>query len=148
MNFSKFLKSSKAISPIFATLILIAIVIIAGVVIYMFTSSHYAAMTSGVTTAQEEVSIEGVAAVQATKSGNFTVWAEPKSTAAVSINSAIIKNANGNVLTVIQVGPTKLNSGALTKVTGNYAFVKGSIYSITLVSARGGTFVSPSFESH
>lgn len=82
-------------SFVFATLILIAIVIIAGVVVYMFTSSHYTAMTSGVTTTREEVSIEGAAAVQATQSGNFTVWAECKSTATVSINSAIIKMPTG-----------------------------------------------------
>ncbi len=44
-TFRKFMKNSKAISPIFATLILIAIAVIAGVVVYMFTSGTLATMT-------------------------------------------------------------------------------------------------------
>ena len=46
MNFKRMMKNSKAISPIFATLILIAIAVIAGVVVYMFTSGTLATMTS------------------------------------------------------------------------------------------------------
>ena len=40
MNYKKFMKNSKAISPIFATLILIAIAVIAGVVVYMFVQRN------------------------------------------------------------------------------------------------------------
>ena len=43
-NFRSFMKNCKAISPIFATLILIAIAVIAGVVVYMFTSGYLADM--------------------------------------------------------------------------------------------------------
>ena len=42
-----FNRNIKAISPIFATLILIAIAVIAGVVVYMFTSGTLATMTGG-----------------------------------------------------------------------------------------------------
>ena len=59
-SFKKFVKNSKAISPIFATLILIAIAVIAGVVVYMFTSGTLATMTNGGTAAQEKSSIQGV----------------------------------------------------------------------------------------
>ena len=55
MNFKRMMKNSKAISPIFATLILIAIAVIAGVVVYMFTSGTFATMTSGGTAGQEKV---------------------------------------------------------------------------------------------
>ena len=41
-----FRRNLKGISPIFATLILIAIAVIAGVVVYMFTSGTLASMTS------------------------------------------------------------------------------------------------------
>ena len=53
------MKNRKAISPIFATLILIAIAVIAGVVVYMFTSGTLATMTNGGTAAQEKVSVQG-----------------------------------------------------------------------------------------
>ncbi len=49
-----FNRNLKAISPIFATLILIAIAVIAGVVVYMFTSGTLATMTGGGTAAQEK----------------------------------------------------------------------------------------------
>ena len=59
-SFKKFIKNSKAISPIFATLILIAIAVIAGVVVYMFTSGTLATMTNGGTAGQEKVSVQAV----------------------------------------------------------------------------------------
>ena len=59
-NLRKFMKNRKAISPIFATLILIAIAVIAGVVVYMFTSGTLATMTGGGTAAQEKVSVQAV----------------------------------------------------------------------------------------
>ena len=58
MNFKRMMKNSKAISPIFATLILIAIAVIAGVVVYMFTSGTLATMTSGGTAGQEKVTVQ------------------------------------------------------------------------------------------
>jgi flagellin-like protein len=54
MNFKRLMKNNKGISPIFATLILIAIAVIAGVVVYMFTSGTLATMTGGGTEAQEK----------------------------------------------------------------------------------------------
>ena len=64
-NFKKLIKNRKGISPIFATLILIAIAVIAGVVVYMFTSGTLATMTGGGTAAQEKVSVQAVQASQA-----------------------------------------------------------------------------------
>jgi flagellin-like protein len=55
-----FRKSTRGLSPIFATLILIAIAVIAGIVVYMFTSGTLASMTGGGTAGQEKVAIQGV----------------------------------------------------------------------------------------
>ncbi len=144
------MKNRKAISPIFATLILIAIAVIAGVVVYMFTSGTLATMTGGGTAAQEKVSIQAAAGVStaggSTTGGNFTVWAQCTSGGPVSITNAIIKDSNGNVLSTVAATAT-LNAGTLTQVTGTYAFTQGSSYTITLVSAKGGNFVSSSFTS-
>ena len=66
-NFKKLIKNSKAISPIFATLILIAIAVIAGVVVYMFTSEILATMTGGGTAGTEKVSVQAANPIQQNK---------------------------------------------------------------------------------
>ena len=63
-KFQKIIKNSKAISPIFATLILIAIAVIAGVVVYMFTSGTLATITGGGTAGKEKVSVQAASYVQ------------------------------------------------------------------------------------
>ena len=60
MKFTKLMKNKKAISPIFASLILIAIAVIAGIVVYAFTSGTIATMTGGGTAAQEKVMVQAV----------------------------------------------------------------------------------------
>ena len=59
-NIKRFMKNRKAISPIFATLILIAIAVIAGVVVYAFTSGYLSTMTNNTNAAQEKVTVQGV----------------------------------------------------------------------------------------
>ncbi len=141
-----FNRNLKAISPIFATLILIAIAVIAGVVVYMFTSGTLATMTGGGTAAQEKVSVQA-AAGNTTATKGFTVWAQCTSGGPVAINSAIIKDVNGNVLTTVALNPNvSLVSGTLTTISGAYdGFASGSSYTVTLVSTKGGNFVSTSF---
>ena len=145
----RFTRNRKAISPIFATLILIAIAVIAGVVVYMFTSGTLATMTGGGTAAQEKVSVMA-AAGNTTVTKGFTVWAQCTTGGPVSITNAIIKDASGNVLATVAVTgtPVSLVAGTLTQITGAYSnFVLGSSYTITLVSAQGGNFVSSSFKA-
>lgn len=139
-----FNRNLKGISPIFATLILIAIAVIAGVVVYTFTSGTLATMTGGGTAAQEKVSVQA-AAGNTTVTKGFTVWAQCTSGGPVDITSAIIKDVNGNVLTTVAVTKT-LTAGTLTQISGAYdSFVQGSSYTITLVSTKGGNFVSTGF---
>ena len=143
MNYKRFIKNRKAISPIFATLILIAIAVIAGVVVYMFTSGTLATMTGGGTAAQEKVSVQAVS----TNSTGFTAYVQSTSGGTVKITNAIIKDNSGIVLSTVAVGgtPVSLTSGQLTPITGLYTFTSGNTYTITLVSQAGGNFVSSSF---
>ena len=138
-----FNRNLRAISPIFATLILIAIAVIAGVVVYMFTSGTLATMTGGGTAAQEKVSVQAVS----TNSTGFTAYAQSTSGSVVKITNAIIKDSSGVVLSTVAVGgtPVSLTSGQLMTVTGLYTFISGSSYTVTLVSQAGGNFVSSSF---
>jgi flagellin-like protein len=140
-----FNRNIKAISPIFATIILIAISVVAGVVVYMFTSGTLATMTGGGTAAQEKVSVQAVS----TNSTGFTAYAQSTSGSVVKITNAIIKDSSGVVLSTVAVGgaPVSLTSGQLVSVTGLYTFTSGNSYTITLVSQAGGNFVSSSFKA-
>jgi flagellin-like protein len=144
MNYKKFMKNNTAISPIFATLILIAIAVIAGVVVYMFTSGTLATMTGGGTAAQEKVSIQGVQSTSTVVS----VYAQNTGAGTVTINGMILKDSSGTTLqTTSDIGGTpNLAAGALQTLTGTFTttIAPGS-YTVTLTTAKGGSFVSSSF---
>jgi len=146
MNYKKFMKNSKAISPIFATLILIAIAVIAGVVVYMFTSGTLATMTSGGTAGQEKITVE---AASISASGSTTVYIEQTGGPLATINGLIIKNSAGNTVVVVTPtsSPLTLTLGQLTTVsgtTGGSPVTAGTSYTITVTTKAGGSFVSSS----
>ena len=146
MMLNKMRKNAKALSPIFATLILIAIAVIAGIVVYMFTSGTIGSMTSGGTAAQEKAAVQGV---DVTGVGACTVLASYVSGGnAITINGAIVRDADGTQQqgTVAAPGTELPTTGALTQVSvTGITLIATHTYSITLTSAKGGAFVSSSF---
>ncbi len=153
MNYKRMMKNSKAISPIFATLILIAIAVIAGVVVYMFTSGTLATMTAGGTAGQEKITVQGASIVSGT--GSVTVYIEQTGGPTATINSLIIKDSTGSTVGVITAlapsatgtptaSPIPLGAGQLTTISGATpsGVVKGSSYSVTVTTAAGGNFIS------
>ena len=142
MKFTKLLKSKKAISPIFASLILIAIAVIAGIVVYMFTSGTIGGLTSGGTAAQEKAAVQGVGNI--TSSG-FNVYASYVSGGNnITINGAVVKNSNGQSYVGIAAG-TLDTSGALVTIPVGVANLPSGSYSVTITSSKGGSFTSSSF---
>ena len=92
---AKLRRDTKALSPIFAVLLLIAIAVIAGIIIYMFTSGYMSSMMGGGTTGQEKVAVEAVvwdgttlAALAINTGGNPPVV----------ITSVILRDSTGNAL--------------------------------------------------
>ena len=145
MDYKRIVRSRKAISPIFATLILIAIAVIAGVVVYMFTSGTLATMTNGGTAAQEKVAIQGVQ--YAHSATTINVYAENMGTGSVTVNGLIIKDSQGNTVEVAtSFSNVALATGNLVTVPGTIvALTQGSAYTVTLTTTKGGSFVSSSF---
>ena len=144
------MKNRKAISPIFATLILIAIAVIAGVVVYMFTSGTLATMTGGGTAGQEKVTVQAVSYSGTT----LTVYVQQTGGPAATINGLIVKDSSGNTVasaTNIGVAPSPspttvtLTSGTLTTITASATISTPGAYTVTVTTAAGGSFVSPSF---
>jgi len=142
-----FRRNIKGISPIFATLILIAIAVIAGVVVYMFTSGTLATMTSGGTAAQEKAAVQGSSGT--TGHAGATVYAQYMSGGnPISINGALFNDASGATVAGTVNGGTAVVlpvSGALTSITITGTLTAGDTYTVTLTSTKGGSFVSPSF---
>ena len=92
MNFKQFMKNTKAISPIFATLILIAIAVIAGVVVYMFVSGSL-----GNNDWTEDLQHKRKYTIQAALTSwrtQLTVYAQSPS-GTVVIHSALLKDSSG-----------------------------------------------------
>jgi flagellin-like protein len=159
MNFKRLMKNNKGISPIFATLILIAIAVIAGVVVYMFTSGTLATMTGGGTAGTEKVQIQAVQSGPVTAgppiTSTLTIYAQ-SSTGPVPIPNILIKNGAGTIVgtgaqiqnTAPTPAPTPIGTSLTTVtslITWTTAPVTGASYTATLVSTAGGNFVSPAF---
>jgi flagellin-like protein len=94
-----FRKSTKGLSPIFATLILIAIAVIAGIVVYMFTSGTIAGLTGQGGAGSEKLSIQAVQGDATAESATF--WAKSVSGGTINIDTVILKSASGTTLEVL-----------------------------------------------
>ena len=133
------MKNSKAISPIFATLILIAIAVIAGVVVYMFTSGTLATMTNGGTAAQEKITVQGASISAA---GNMLMYIQQTGGPAASINSIIIKSSSGSTLGVVAVVHASFTSGATVPAGSGTTLASGTLYTITVATPAAANVVS------
>jgi len=149
VSINKLRRNVKALSPIFAVLILIAIAVIAGIIVYMFTSGYLGTMMGGGTAGQEKVAIE---TIEASATGNnVTAWCKSTGGGDVIISEVILKNAAGQTLEVKDITDTTLPaSGTLTPVASG-AFVTdllaGNVYTVALVSKEGNQFVSSTFKA-
>jgi len=145
---NKLRRNVKALSPIFATLILIAIAVIAGIIVYMFTSGTLASMMGGGTAGQEKAAIQGVTA-SATHNG-LTAYAQyVEGGNPITINGAIVRDVNGTqyVGTVATAVVLPVDGSLQTvTVTGiSPVMLATHTYTVTLTSSKGGSFVSSSF---
>jgi flagellin-like protein len=146
MMITKIRRNAKALSPIFAVLILIAIAVIAGIVVYMFTSGTIATLTGGGTAAQEKAAVQGV---DVTATG-LDVYASSVAGGDIDITGAIVKDSLGSTVAVDNApggGPLDAD-GSLTKITVAFTTVLDATetYTVTLTSAKGGSFVSAAFK--
>jgi len=141
---AKLRRNARALSPIFAVLILIAIAVIAGIIVYMFTSGYLSTMMGGGTAGQEKVAIESVQL----SGTNVTLWAKSTGGGPVVITEVIIRDAHGNqVGAPFPVTVTLPADGALTAVSATATLTTGQVYTAALVSKVGNQFVSASFKA-
>jgi len=145
---AKLRRDVRALSPIFAVLILIAITVIAGIIVYMFTSGYLSTMMGGGSAGQEKVAIETVVVDAGTN--NVTAWCKSTGGGDVLITDAILKSSSGNTLETLDITDVLLPAaGNLTAVVSvfGYDILAGYTYTVTLVSQAGNQWVSASFKA-
>jgi flagellin-like protein len=141
---TKLRRHVKALSPIFAVLILIAIAVIAGIIVYMFTSGYLGTMMGGGSAGQEKVAIESV---QVISNSSITLWAKSTGGGDVDVTEVILRDLHGNQVGAPDtVAVTLLSDGTLTAVTATVTLTPGTVYTAALVTKVGNQFVSPSFK--
>ena len=144
---TKLRRDIRGLSPIFAVLILIAIAVIGGIVVYLFTSGYLGSMTGGGSTGAEKIAIEAVVV----NTNVVTLHCKALSGGDIIITDAILKDGSGETVEIVAVGPTTLlASGILTPVSATFTatnIVSGYSYSVALISQAGGQFLSSPFKA-
>ncbi len=127
-------KNAKALSPVIATIILIAVTVAVSVVV----AAWMGGMTIGLMGSAEQASITNA---QFTNNSTVVVTVQNTGANTVTINSATI-GGNGVVMSPTTVAIPKGTTGTVTlTVTAANEFVTTAEYTINLLTARGNTIV-------
>jgi flagellin-like protein len=146
MNHRKLGKNAKALSPVIATIILIAVTVAVSVVV----AAWMGALTIGFMGRSEQAAITNVVlantVVGTTNYQNATVTVQNTGSATVTITSAYIdSNAATQILNphpVTSVAITKGNSATFTISVSGQTFATTAQYTIKLMTAKGNTITS------
>ena len=153
MNFRKFRKSAKALSPVIATIILIAVTVAVSVVVAAWMgaltigfmgNSEQAKITNVVLSNVATTPIIGQAVVTIQNTGSATVTI---SSATIDGNTAIVTEATGGTYTTPpwvsgQVAIPKGTSVDITMTVAAESFSNSAQYTITLMTAKGNSLTS------
>ncbi len=147
MNFRKFKKNAKALSPVIATIILIAVTVAVSIVV----AAWMGALTIGFMGNAEQAKITNVVLTNTGPVGAPTgcqavVTIQNTGSSTVTITSATIdgntaKITNGTSVTGPWIIP-KGQSGPLTLTTTSETFTDSAQYTIALMTAKGNTETS------
>jgi flagellin-like protein len=151
MNFKKlrkFKKNAKALSPVVASIILIAVTVAVSVVV----AAWMGGMTIGLMGNAEQASITNVVL---TAPATATVTVQNSGAATVTITSAYIDQNTANMYTI--PAGTQVTSIAITKGTSQtfnitavsgVTFTNTAQYTVKLMTAKGNTITNTATYSH
>jgi flagellin-like protein len=136
--FRKLKKNAKALSPVVASIILIAVTVAVSVVVAAWMSG----MTIGLMGNAEQVSITNVAFT----GGNIQVMVQNSAGTQSSVTSGFINGVGATVASSVQLPKssstiiTFVPSGAGANAT--FTLTEGSSYTIKLITAKGTSVIS------
>ena len=124
----KLFRSKKALSPVVAAIILIAVTVAVSIAV----AAWMGALTFGFMGGSEQVKIVGVEFLPGNTQINVTV--QNAGTSAVVITSAKVNDK------VIDIADVTLNAGDQTTITVSYSWVNGNAYNVGVVTKAGNVF--------
>ena len=132
MKFRKFRKNAKALSPVIATIILIAVTVAVSVVV----AAWMGALTIGFMGNAEQASITNAVLTNTGGVGVATLTVQNTGSSSVTISSATIDSTPAT-FTVAPAGPIAKGTSSIVTVTWTSAFVNTAQYTIKLMTAKG-----------
>jgi archaeal type IV pilus assembly protein PilA len=136
--FNKFKKNAKALSPVVASIILIAVTVAVSVVV----AAWMGGMTIGLMGSAEQISITNVAL----DANNIQVLVQNAGGTQGTINSAFINGVATTVFTPVQVAKSNQTTLIFTNNVGSanatFTMTPGTSYTIKLITAKGTSVVS------
>jgi flagellin-like protein len=139
MNYRKFKKNAKALSPVIASIILIAVTVAVSVVV----AAWMGGMTIGLMGSTESAQITNVSFISNTA---MNVTVQNTGTNSVTIQTATIDGNSATLTTVLNTPASfvvaKAGTGYfIVTPAGGATFQDGAQYSLQLITAKGHTLV-------
>lgn len=137
-------RSKHGLSPVFAVLILIAITVIAGVAVYLFTNGSIADLTSGSMAPEDKLEIVHV-------QGSYTVvqvWVNVLGDNPIELSGFMVQEAESGRVVAIQnpsytvSGMTQLDYDIKDGIPTSIQLYYGMRYTVTLTTHGGSVFTS------
>ena len=126
----KLFRSKKALSPVVAAIILIAVTVAVSIAV----AAWMGALTFGFMSGSEQVKIISVQ-FAGTTNKNITVTVQNTGTSTVVITSAKVNDQ------VIDIDPdVSLDAGSQTSITFDYTWSPGTSYNVGVITKAGNTF--------
>jgi len=137
--------SRKAVSPVVATVILVLISVVAGVMLWLWVSGFTSAATAQQPALNERIKIEAVDA----STGSLKVHVRNVGGTTVNITKLYVLTTNGVVYEVPDISPTSINPSNVEEISATLTktYNSGTAYIVKVVTKNGVeascTFVWP-----
>ena len=136
MNFRKFKKNAKALSPVVASIILIAVTVAVSVVV----AAWMGGMTIGLMGNAEQAAITNVVLTNTSPGGSVVCTVQNTGAASVTITSGTVDGTSWTLAAPVTI--TKGTSAPVTITTAaGTPFGSSAQYTIKLMTAKGNTIV-------
>ena len=153
-TFRKLVKNKKGIDTILATLLMVVIVVAASVMVFVYATGLFSALTQPPNLQKEALSLEFSSFGPNNPTYNVTLYLRNTGSAPITLVSYYVKNLNSSQYAKStwtgppSITPTTLGQAQLlissacscTNTGSAFTFSTGNSYTITLLSSRGSTF--------
>jgi archaeal type IV pilus assembly protein PilA len=153
-TFRKLIRNKKALDTIIATLLMLVIVVAASVMVFVYATGLFGALTQAPNFQKEALSLEYSTFSSTNPTVNVTLFVRNTGTIPVTLTSYYVKDANNNIYAKTSwspqttITPTALaypriliGSACSCNSTGSpFTFQTGNSYTMILVSSRGTSF--------